>query len=244
MRYFIKLAYRGTPFAGWQTQPNALSVQQCMEETLGRLLKTSVSLVGCGRTDTGVHASEYFAHFDWEQSDLPQDLISRLNRMLPPEIAIYDLYPVSTDLHARFSATRRTYHYHLTGERDPFRQDLVYAFYNFDKLDRPVMQEAAHLIGEFDAFYPFCKSHSGVEHYRCQIYHSGWKESGVDFIYEISANRFLRGMVRLIVGMCIQAGLHQISLAEVRSSLVSQTPLPKSLSVPARGLFLTKIMYD
>ena len=243
MRYFVKLAYRGTPFVGWQLQNNGLSVQQCLQETLSKVLKEPVSLTGCGRTDSGVHASEYFAHFDWHHQILTTPLKERINRILPPEIAIYDIYQVPVDLHARFSATRRTYHYYLTSGRDPFREDLVYAFYHFHKLDREKMQRMADVIRQNENFYSFCKSHSGVEHYMCKIFVSKWSSVDDNLVYEISANRFLRGMVRLIVGMSIQVGLGKESVDRVSEVLQQQTMFTRRLSAPAHGLYLSKVEY-
>lgn len=244
MRYFIKIAYRGTPFVGWQIQPNGPSVQQCLEENLSKILRKPLRLAGCGRTDTGVHAIEYFAHFDWESDGINPGLKERLNRILPAEIAVSEIFPVQADLHARFSATRRTYQYYLTGRRDPFRQDLVYAFHGFANLDRALMQEAAALLTRYTSFYPFCKSRSYADHYRCTIFNSSWKEINADFVYEITANRFLRGMVRLIVGMCIGVGQQKLTLEDVKEALDRQTALHKSLSVPPHGLFLYKVQYE
>ncbi|MBK8502840.1 MAG: tRNA pseudouridine(38-40) synthase TruA [Saprospiraceae bacterium] len=243
MRYFLKLAYRGTPFVGWQMQTNGLSIQQCLQEALFKVLREPVGLTGCGRTDTGVHAKEFFAHFDGHDSIVPESLKDRINRIVPAEIAIYGIYAVPDDLHARFSATRRTYHYYLASGRDPFREDLVYAFYNFHKLDREKMQKMAELILRHENFYPFCKSHSGVEHYLCKIFVSRWTIIDDDLVYEISANRFLRGMVRLIVGMSIQVGLGKESLDQVMEALLQQRSLDRSFSAPAHGLYLSKVEY-
>lgn len=244
MRYFLKLAYRGTPFVGWQRQPNGLSVQECIEDGLSKVLRTPISLVGCGRTDTGVHASQYFAHFDWIGPGFDRELLTeRLNRLLPPEIAIQAIFPVQSDLHARYGATKRTYEYYVNGDKDPFRLDLQYYFYNFHKLNRSSMQEMASLLAHYDSFYPFCKSHSGVEHYRCQIFEAAWQEVDGVLIFRISANRFLRGMVRLIVGMSLQVGQNKVTLKEVKQALDLQSNLSKSLSAPAHGLYLSEVKY-
>ena len=152
MRYFLKLAYRGTPFVGWQRQPNGLSVQECLEDGLSKILRTPINIVGCGRTDTGVHASQYFAHFDWMGPGFdPGQLAERLNRLLPPEIAIQAVFPVQSDLHARYSATKRTYEYYLSGDQDPFRLDLQYYFYNFSQLNRASMEEMGSLLLNYDS---------------------------------------------------------------------------------------------
>lgn len=243
MRYFLKLAYRGTPFVGWQKQPNGLSVQECLETALSKILGRSTAVVGCGRTDAGVHASQYYAHMDLDDEIDSAVVTGRLNRMLPPEIAIDEIFPVSDDLHARYSAVRRSYQYFISGLRDPFKRDLVYYFYNFQQLDRHRMQEMADLLGQYDAFLPFCKTNSDVEHYRCQIYQARWQDDGNRLIFSISANRFLRGMVRLVVGMSLQIGLGKVDIEKVRQALDRQEPLVRSLSAPAHGLFLTGVLY-
>jgi tRNA pseudouridine38-40 synthase len=243
MRYFLKIAYCGTPFVGWQMQSNGLSVQQCLQEALYKILKEPIGLTGCGRTDAGVHATEFFAHFERQDGIPARSLRDRLNRILPPEIAIYGIYEVPDDLHARFSAAQRTYHYYLTSGRDPFRKDLVYSFYNFRKLDDEKMQKMADLILEHESFYPFCKTHSGVEHYMCKIFVSKWSRIEGDLVYEISANRFLRGMVRLIVGLSIQVGIGKESLERVSEAMQQQTSLVRSFSAPAQGLYLSKVEY-
>ncbi|MCB0667841.1 MAG: tRNA pseudouridine(38-40) synthase TruA [Saprospiraceae bacterium] len=243
MRYFLKLAYRGTPYVGWQKQPNGISVQEILETSLNKILRTECHIVGCGRTDAGVHALQYYAHFDPEMDSIPPETLHRLNRMLPPDIAINDIFPVPLDLHARYSAIRRTYRYEISGTPDPFKRDLVYCFYGFDKLDRNRMQQMADLLLDYDAFFPFCKTNSDTEHYLCNIYQAGWQENASGMTFTISANRFLRGMVRLIVGMSLQIGLGKVDLSTVRKAMDEQKPLSRSLSAPAHGLFLTEINY-
>ncbi|MCB0687810.1 MAG: tRNA pseudouridine(38-40) synthase TruA [Saprospiraceae bacterium] len=244
MRYFIKLSYRGTAYVGWQRQPNGLSVQQCIEENLAKLLRLEVPVVGCGRTDAGVHASEYYAHFDWDGVTLETNkILNHLNRMLPADIAIDSLTIVPDTLHARFSATKRTYHYYLNGQANPFQEGLVYHYYYFKQLDWPLMQQMADLLKKHKAFFPFCKTHSDVDHYLCEISDAQWEGEGQQMVFRISANRFLRGMVRLIVGMSLQVGMHKVPLDDVRLALEQQKTLAKSLSAPAQGLFLTKIEY-
>lgn len=244
MRYFIQLAYRGTPFVGWQRQLNGLSVQQCLEENLSKVVGEPLSLVGCGRTDAGVHASSYFAHFDLTQ-ELDVKLVNRVNRILPDEISIKSIFKVEDSSHARFDATKRTYQYFISGVKNPFRQDLAYWYYGFQKLDRQKMVDAATLIRQHDTFLPFCKTNSDAKHYKCQIFESRWQEApDLELVYTITANRFLRGMVRLIAGMCIQVGIGNMQLEEVALALKLQKSLSKPLSAPAQGLFLTDISYD
>jgi len=241
-RYFLKLAYRGTPFVGWQSQQNGLAVQQCLEETMTKVIGNPIAIVGCGRTDAGVHASAYYAHFDLD-SNFGPELLNRINRVLPPEIALIDYRLVDGQAHARHAAHRRTYHYYLSRTKNPFRKDLEYAYYGFDNLDIQKMRAAATLIAEYEEFFPFCKSNSGVDHYLCRIYESQWHIDDHALIYEIAGNRFLRGIVRLIVGMCMLVGLGKINLLAVKKALDTQTPLDKSLSAPAHGLYLSGVEY-
>jgi tRNA pseudouridine38-40 synthase len=163
---------------------------------------------------------------------------------LPPAIAIYDLFPVAAEDHARYSAVSRTYHYHIIDRKDPFLYDQRYHYYGFHQLQTSEMQTAAMLLMDYDAFYPFCKAHSGVKHYRCELQHATWSFTPHEMIFEITANRFLRGMVRLIVGMCIQVGMGKMAVDHVREALEQQTPLSGSWSVPPEGLFLTDIRYS
>ncbi len=244
MRYFISLSYRGTPFVGWQFQSNGLSVQQCIEETLSRVLRQEVKIVGCGRTDAGVHAVIYFAHFDTDEeiSDIKKT-VYRLNRQLPGEIAISSLVEVDATLHARHDAISRTYKYILSRGKNPFTQDLEYRYPFFKELDFSKMQQVANLISNYGEFFPFCKSRSGVAHYKCDIFHSKWKKKENKYVYTIRANRFLRGMVRLIVGTSLQVGVKKADIKEVKKALDQQIRLEKSLSVPAHGLYLVGVDY-
>ncbi|NND06985.1 MAG: tRNA pseudouridine(38-40) synthase TruA [Saprospiraceae bacterium] len=243
MRYFICLSYHGGPFVGWQVQPKGRSVQGCIEEALSKILRLPIGIVGCGRTDAGVHARKFFAHFDSERS-IPADTALRLNKMLHPHIAIQAILPVDTSLHARFSAIKRSYKYHICRHFTPFQHTLEYHYYGFAQLDKDLMQQAAQLLLEFDDFYPFCKSRSDANHYRCQLLQSHWHFDTDRMVYEVSSNRFLRGMVRLIVGMCIQVGSGQCKLNEVRQAMQTHEMLTRRLSAPAHGLFLTDIVYD
>ncbi|NND33938.1 MAG: tRNA pseudouridine(38-40) synthase TruA [Saprospiraceae bacterium] len=243
MRYFVELAYRGTPFAGWQRQPNALSVQECIEASLEKILHQPVTLVGCGRTDAGVHASSFFAHFDIAKP-LPQHLLYRINRDLPDEISVKSFSLVGPEYHARFDAICRSYTYFLTATRDPFNKDLAYAFYAFHKLDQTKMRQAASIIRQGNDFQAFCKSNSDTKHYLCRISDATWKLEDHNLIFQITANRFVRGMVRLIVGMSIQVGLGKLQLQDVSNAVERQIPLKFPLSVPSHGLYLTQVSYS
>lgn len=244
MRYFSELAYKGTNYNGWQRQPNAPSVQQTIEEALATILNTAIEVVGCGRTDTGVHASQYFLHFDFE-GKFPKEFLRRLNKLLPPDVAFRSIYEVAADAHARFDATRRSYEYHIVLDKNPFLIDTAWHFPFFEKLDMEKTQAAAALLLNYGAFQPFCKSNTDVHTMECALHRSEWifDEAERRLVFHISANRFLRGMVRLIVGMCLNVGLGKVELNEVRQALDQQVLLKKSWSVPAEGLFLTEVRY-
>lgn len=244
MRYFAELSYRGTNYYGWQRQPGQISIQETIESAISTILRTETPITGCGRTDTGVHAKQYFLHFDSE-SEIPGNLKHRLNKLLPTDISIKQILPVATDAHARFDAFERSYEYYLGFEKDPFSTDLVWQFPYAQKPDFEKMQQAASLLENYDHFYTFCKSNTDVKTMKCDLKRSTWvmAEDKHQFVFHITANRFLRGMVRLIVGMCVNVGLNKVKLDEVEQALETQTLLNKSLSVPPQGLYLTGIKY-
>ena len=238
----LELAYRGTAYAGWQRQPNARSVEETIDTALSTVLGTPIKLVGCGRTDAGVHASAYAAHFDFG-GELPPRLLGRLNRYLPEDIALRALYAVPPEVHARFSATERSYRYGISRSKDPFRPDTVAWLPQLRELDQERMQQAAALLLDYGEFAPFCKTNSDAYTMRCALRESRWDFGADELGYRVSADRFLRGMVRLIVGMCVQVGSDRLGLADVRRALERQERLPRPLSVPAAGLFLTSVQY-
>ena len=247
MRHLLRLGYCGTAYHGWQRQPNASSVQAVVEEALSTVCNAPVALVGCGRTDAGVHASDYAAHFDLD-AELPPDLLRRANRLLPPDVALYGLEP--TELHARFDATHRAYRYDLTGGKDPFRAGRAWHFYAAAKLDLGALNAAAAILLDYDEFAPFCKAHSDARTMRCDLRRAEWvlataagEPGGPEWHFHIAADRFLRGMVRLVVGACVQHALARLTLAELRAAMDAQTPLPHPLSVPPDGLYLTEVRY-
>jgi len=251
MRYFLRLAYNGYSYHGWQKQPNARSVQQTVEEAMSLILRQQIELVGCGRTDAGVHASSYAAHVD-STAKLPERLLGRLNRMLPDDIVIFSMEEVGPippagehGMHARFSASHRAYRYDITRVKDPFRQNTTWHYPHFDKLNIEVMNLAARLLLEYQEFAPFCKSNSDAKTMRCDVRRSEWvlAEAENELHYHIAADRFLRGMVRLIVGACIRVGAGELSIDELKTCLEGQTRLPRPLSVPPDGLFLTEVAY-
>lgn len=242
MRYFLELAYNGTRFCGWQRQPNAPSVQQTIEDVFSMMLRQQIEITGCGRTDTGVHASQYFAHFDFDL-DFPKNFLDRANRLVGNDIALKQIIAVDDDAHARFDATSRSYQYVISFEKSPFFTETAWFFTQKDRLDFEKMQKAADLLRGYAAFAPFCKTHSDAQTMNCKIARSEWIFTDDGASFHISANRFLRGMVRLIVGMCINVGLGQLSLEDVKEALEKQEPLKKSYSVPPTGLFLMDIKY-
>ena len=242
-RYVLELAYRGTAYAGWQRQPNAMSVEETIDTALSTILGESIKIFGCGRTDAGVHASDFVAHFDFA-GELPPRLLARLNRYLPEDIALYRICRVPEDFHARFSATARSYVYRISLRKDPFRPDTVAWLPAYGDLDLEAMDEAARLLPAFGEFAPFCKTNSDAYTMRCEITESTWEFGEAELVYRVSANRFLRGMVRLIVGSCLQIGAGKLSVDRLRICLERQERLPRPLSAPAAGLFLTSVTYD
>lgn len=243
-RYFAELAYHGAAYHGWQKQPNGTSVQETIETALAMLLRKPVSTTGCGRTDTGVHASRFFLHFD-EIDPLPEDLTERLNRALPPDISIFRIFPVADEAHARYDATSRSYTYHISLRKDPFALGLAYYFVQAATMDITILQEAADILPAYEDFFPFCKSRGAAMTTKCRITRVAWEFSsdGQQLLFHITADRFLRGMVRLIVGMCLNVATGKITMEEVRAALDEQRVIKKSLSVPAEGLFLTEVRY-
>jgi len=242
MRYFVRISYRGTRYFGWQRQPGQLSIQQVLEEKMSLILRKNTSITGCGRTDTGVHARNYYFHFDSETS-LPPSFEARLNRFLPEDITIHAIIPVHDTAHARFDATARTYQYFIGRHKDPFQHQLRWFYHNLDALDMKRMQEAAHLLSQYQDFTPFCKTHSSAQTMLCRIDHATWSADDDGYRFEIKADRFLRGMVRLIVGMCVMVGHGKLTLEQVQLALESKRHLTQSFSVPSEGLFLCKIEY-
>ncbi len=244
MRYFLTLSYLGTRYSGWQVQPNAPSVQATLETALRTILRETVEITGCGRTDAGVHAKYYVAHFD-AAGALPPTFLNGLNSLLPDDIAVHDIRPVQPTAHARYDAFERSYEYHIALRKDPFATETAWFFPQNRFFDLKKMQDVADLLPRYTAFFPFCKTDSGVDSYDCELKQAFWEQKPAEhrLIFHITANRFLRGMVRLIVGACVNAGLGKIEVADVQSALDEQKPLKKSLSVPPQGLFLTDVRY-
>lgn len=240
----MTLGYSGTDFSGWQRQPNARSVQETLESAFSTILQQPIEITGCGRTDAGVHARYYVAHVDIDKP-LPPGFQIGINSLLPDSIAVHTIVPVQADAHARFDAFERSYVYEIALRKDPFRRETAWFFPQYHKLDLQAMSETAALLLEYEHFSPFCKSNSGVDSYQCLMKRVEWLHEPEAFAlsFHISANRFLRGMVRLVVGACIQTGMGQLRLADVRDAMDRQVAMPKSLSVPAHGLALTAVKY-
>ena len=241
-RYFIELSFKGTRYHGWQIQPNALSVQEVLETTLSTFLRHPVEVTGAGRTDTGVHASFYVAHFDAE--DLPfsaTDMVEKLNRFLPPDISFHRIWPVPHEAHARFSAIRREYRYVISRKKDPFLTETSYHF--LWPLDVEAMNGAAACLKEVEDFTSFSKLHSDVKTNICRVHEAFWREEGHTLVFTISADRFLRNMVRAIVGTLLEVGRHKMTPDQFREVIRLKDRGAAGTSVPPQGLFLTAIEY-
>ncbi|MFK7774506.1 MAG: tRNA pseudouridine(38-40) synthase TruA [Saprospiraceae bacterium] len=251
MRYFAELSYKGTNYNGWQRQPNAPSVQQTIEAAFSLILRTPTEVMGCGRTDTGVHASQFYLHFDLEiipkgfERDFKKTFLNRVNKYLPTDIAIHRFFEVEENAHVRFDAISRAYEYHLIFEKNAFLAETAFRFPQGKKLDFEKMQAAAKLLLDYEEFFTFCKTKSDAKTMLCDMKRSEWvwEKEGKHLVFHIAANRFLRGMVRLVVGMCLNVGLGKLSIEEVKAALDNQERLKKSYSVPPNGLFLTEVKY-
>jgi tRNA pseudouridine38-40 synthase len=242
LRYFIKLAYNGTNYHGWQVQPNASSVQETLNNALSVILNSEINIMGAGRTDTGVHAKEMFAHFDYDPTLEVDSTLHKLNSYLPKDIAIYDIIPVHEDAHARFDAKKRTYQYHISSVKNVFSQEE--SWYYHQNLDVGLMNQAAKILLNHTDFQCFSKVNTDVNTFNCTIYEAYWKQENNQLIFTISADRFLRNMVRAIVGTLVNIGLHKITLSYFNSIIENKNRNEAGFSVPAQGLFLTKIEYD
>ena len=241
MRYFIHLAYNGANYCGWQTQPDLPTVQLTLEQALGTLLRQPIAIVGCGRTDTGVHASDFYAHFTIEQPiDCPQ-LTFKLNSFLPDDIAIYDILPVKDNAHARFDATARTYQYHVSNRRLPFCQGLYCRIYFQPDLD--LMNQGAEILMQYDDFTSFAKLHTQVKTNICHLTHAHWEREGDQLVFTISSNRFLRNMVRSVTGTLLDVGRGKLTLDGLREIIERKDRCAAGVSMPPQGLFLTKVEY-
>jgi len=241
-RYFIKISFNGADFCGWQRQPNASTIQEELEKSLRLIAGVDSGIIGCGRTDTGVHARVFYAHFnvDVPIHDLGR-LAFRLNRFLPPSIAVKSVFPVSADSHSRYSAIWREYHYTITKEKDPFLTE--WAYHTPGKLDIPLMNQACDLLLQSEDFECFSKVKTQVSNFRCRILEAEWTEEEHILVFRIRADRFLRNMVRAIVGTMLQLGQYKLDLQGFRRIIESKNRSKAGMSVPARGLMLWDIRY-
>lgn len=252
MRYFIQLSYDGTEYHGWQVQPNGVSVQEVLQKALSTLLHQPTEVTGAGRTDAGVHASMMVAHFDWPADhegegceEMPLDctqLTYKLNRLLPPDVAVQAVRPVGPEMHARFSATRRTYHYYIHTRKDPFLRG--YSWQVNVPLDFALMNEAAQVLLEYSDFTSFSKTGTDVKTNICQLTEARWEQlKPGEWRFTVSANRFLRNMVRAIVGTLVEVGRHRMTISQMRHAIEAKDRQRAGESVPGHALYLTNIEY-
>jgi tRNA pseudouridine38-40 synthase len=242
-RYFIFLSYTGTNFHGWQIQPDASTVQKTLDNALSLILGEDIRSTGAGRTDTGVHASKFCAHFDSKRDDLLSDkkLIFRLNRLLPADIAIKTIRKVQPDTNARYSAISRTYEYIISRTKDPFYYS--YSWFIHGNVDVAAMNNACILLMKHSDFTSFSRLHSDTKTNICKVYSAGWSEKCDRLVFTVRADRFLRNMVRAIVGTMIEVGTGKIDLQKFEEIIEARDRCRAGRSAPAKGLFLTDIEY-
>jgi tRNA pseudouridine38-40 synthase len=241
MRYLLELSYKGTHYHGWQKQVNVHSVQQEIEEKLSLLLRGETEIVGCGRTDTGVHARQYFAHVDADKDISDKLFIQKLNKVLPHDIAIHAIQQINEDFHARFDADYRTYEYWIVQRPDPFLTEMAWFLYG--GLNIQAMNEAADILLSHKDFECFSKVHTDVKTFLCDVTVAKWELKDGKLVFTIRANRFLRNMVRAIVGTLIEIGRNKLTLSDFKKILESKNRSEAGQSVPAHGLFLTEVHY-
>ncbi len=244
MRFFARIQYLGKNYAGWQRQPNANSVQEEIEKCLSTIFREEIAIMGCGRTDAGVHAKKFYFHFETSFSD-PDGHRARLNGFLPRDIVIEEIIPVPEEAHARFDAHHRAYEYHINFVKNPFAVDTSWQVpMRGHDIDVEKLDACAELIKQYGTFFPFCKSNHDAHTLDCTIYESRWERVGErGLVYHIAANRFLRGMVRLIVGCSVRVATGRLELEKIQEALDQQTRIAYAYSAPAQGLFLTEVKY-
>ncbi|MBE6309920.1 MAG: tRNA pseudouridine(38-40) synthase TruA [Bacteroidales bacterium] len=242
MRYFLKLAYNGANYHGWQSQPNAVSVQECIEKALSTILREPISIIGAGRTDAGVNAAVMYAHFDVSEplKDM-LTLVMRLNSILGKDIAIYDVLPVRADAHARFDAVSRTYKYFVHTEKSPFL--YPFSWKSTCRLDFELMNEAAELLKNYRDFTSFSKLHTDVATNNCKITYARWEQEGEQWVFTITADRFLRNMVRAIVGTLVDVGRGKLTIEQFCEVIEKKDRCSAGTSMPGNALFLWNVKY-
>lgn len=242
MRYFIEFSYNGKNYFGYQIQPKEITVQEELEKALSTILRQPIKTTGAGRTDTGVHARKIFAHFDFE-AELDPQLTYKLNSFLPPDISIQRIFKVKTDFHARFDATYRTYEYLISLKKNPFTQDSSWQMWKRN-LNVEKMNEACKILFEYQDFTSFAKLHTDNKTNICKIYKAMWEKQGDELKFTISADRFLRNMVRSIVGTMVEIGNEKFPPEHLRSIIEAKNRNTAGTSAPAQGLFLVDVGYN
>lgn len=241
MRYFLGFSYQGTSYHGWQIQPNAITIQEVLEDRMSKLLGDEIKLVGAGRTDAGVHAKLMIAHFDADISDI-EKFIYRLNSFLPHDIAVHSLQEMKPDAHARFDAIERTYQYFINYKKDPFKTNLSW-HWSFETLDIKKMNQAADLLLKHDDFTSFARLHTDNKTNICDVRYAVWSDENENLKFEITSDRFLRNMVRSVVGTLVEVGKGKTSLDEFIEIIEKKDRKFAAASAPAHGLFLTQVAY-
>jgi tRNA pseudouridine38-40 synthase len=243
LRYFIFISYKGTSYHGWQIQPDSLTIQKLLDEALTTILAEEISTTGAGRTDSGVHATIFCAHFDSIKPDLDtlKNLIYKLNSYLPKDISVKSIRKVKPEANARFSALSRTYKYFISREKDPFSEDSSWHMHG--EINVAGMNDASRLLIRYSDFTSFSRLHGSAKTNICKVYYAGWESIGNQLVFTIKADRFLRNMVRAIVGTITEVGLGKIGLMEFEEIIIAKDRGKAGKSAPARGLFLTEIEY-
>jgi len=242
LRYFIELAYKGTNYHGWQVQPDSISIQELINNAFTTIFRTPIAVVGAGRTDTGVHAEQLYAHVDFKHEINIGEVVYKLNSLLPHDIVVESIIKSNENMHARFDATGRSYEYRIFLGRNPFLMDTTWQLNN-TKLNIVKMNEAADILLTYTNFKCFSRTNSNVKTYNCDVRRAEWVQTNKLLIFHITADRFLRNMVRAIVGTLIDVGTGKINLEEFKQILESENRCNAGTSAPARGLFLTQVTY-
>lgn len=242
LRYCIEFSYNGKNYFGYQVQPDAVSVQEELEKALSTILREEIKTTGAGRTDTGVHAKKMFAHFD-TGTILDETLSRKLNSFLPPDISVKKIFKVKDDFHARFDATYRTYEYYISLDKNPFTQESAWQHWKRG-LDLDKMNEACKILFEYEDFTSFAKLKTDNKTNICKIYKAEWEQQGSELKFTVSANRFLRNMVRAIVGTMVEIGLEKIKPEDLRKVIEDKHRNSAGTSAPAHGLFLVDVGYE
>lgn len=241
MRYFLKISYNGTGYHGWQIQPNAITVQEVLQHALSKLLRDTIAITGAGRTDTGVHASCMYAHFDSKEILGLKDLSYKLNAFLPKDIAVHDIIEVTQNAHARFDALSRQYHYKIHQSKNVFKTKLSYYFKQELAIDK--MNTASKILMQYEDFECFSRTHTDVKTFLCKVTKAEWVVNNDELIFMIQADRFLRNMVRAIVGTLLDIGQEKKTIEDLHKIIKSKERSQAGASAPAHGLYLTEIQY-